>query len=223
MYLNFFLFQLYPYIALTVFIVASWIRYDRDQYSWNARSSQILSDRWFVLGNNLFHWSVVLILCSHFVGLLTPEVLYKSFISPAHKQFMAMVVGGILGVLCFIGLTILVFRRLFNARVRATSRTSDIVILLAVYIQLILGLATIPFSAQHLDGVEMEALANWVQHLAILDSNSYLYLNQVSLIFKIHVLWGMTLFVLFPFTRLVHVISVPLKYMTRTGYQIVRK
>jgi nitrate reductase gamma subunit len=221
--LNFFLFQLYPYIALTVFIVASWIRYDRDQYSWNARSSQILSDRWFVLGNNLFHWSVVLILCSHFVGLLTPEVLYKSFISPAHKQFMAMVVGGILGVLCFIGLTILVFRRLFNARVRATSRTSDIVILLAVYIQLILGLATIPFSAQHLDGVEMEALANWVQHLAILDSNSYLYLNQVSLIFKIHVLWGMTLFVLFPFTRLVHVISVPLKYMTRTGYQIVRK
>lgn len=223
MYFNFFLFQLYPYIALTVFIVATWIRYDRDQYSWNARSSQILSDRWFILGNNLFHWSVILILCSHFVGLLTPETLYKSIISPAHKQLMAMIVGGALGVLCFIGMTILVLRRLFNSRVRATSRTSDIVILLAVYVQLILGLATIPFSAQHLDGVEMEALANWVQHLAILDSNSFLYLNKVGLVFKIHVLWGMTLFVLFPFTRLVHVVSVPLKYMTRTGYQIVRK
>ena len=223
MYFNFFLFQLYPYIALTVFIVATWIRYDRDQYSWNARSSPILSDRWFILGNNLFHWSVILILCSHFVGLLTPETLYKSIISPAHKQLMAMIVGGALGVLCFIGMTILVLRRLFNSRVRATSRTSDIVILLAVYVQLILGLATIPFSAQHLDGVEMEALANWVQHLAILDSNSFLYLNKVGLVFKIHVLCGMTLFVLFPFTRLVHVVSVPLKYMTRTGYQIVRK
>ncbi len=223
MYFNFFLFQLYPYIALTVFIVATWIRYDRDQYSWNARSSQILSDRWFILGNNLFHWSVILILSAHFVGLLTPETLYKSIISPAHKQLMAMIVGGALGVLCFIGMTILVLRRLFNSRVRATSRTSDIVILLAVYVQLILGLATIPFSAQHLDGVEMEALANWVQHLAILDSNSFLYLNKVGLVFKIHVLCGMTLFVLFPFTRLVHVVSVPLKYMTRTGYQIVRK
>lgn len=223
MYFNFFLFQLYPYIALTVFIVATWIRYDRDQYSWNARSSQILSDRWFILGNNLFHWSVILILSAHFVGLLTPETLYKSIISPAHKQLMAMIVGGALGVLCFIGMTILVLRRLFNSRVRATSRTSDIVILLAVYVQLIFGLATIPFSAQHLDGVEMEALANWVQHLAILDSNSFLYLNKVGLVFKIHVLCGMTLFVLFPFTRLVHVVSVPLKYMTRTGYQIVRK
>lgn len=223
MYLDFFLFQLYPYIALTTFIVASWIRYDRDQYSWNARSSQLLNDKWFILGNNLFHWSVVLILCSHFVGLLTPEVLYKSFISPAHKQLMAMIVGGGLGILCFIGMTILVIRRLFNARVRATSKTSDIVILLAVYIQLIFGLATIPFSARHLDGHEMEALANWVQHLAILDKDAYLYLSGVGVIFKIHVLWGMTLFVLFPFTRLVHVLSLPLKYMTRTGYQIVRK
>lgn len=122
MYFNFFLFQLYPYIALTVFIVATWIRYDRDQYSWNARSSQILSDRWFILGNNLFHWSVILILSAHFVGLLTPETLYKSIISPAHKQLMAMIVGGALGVLCFIGMTILVLRRLFNSRVRATSR-----------------------------------------------------------------------------------------------------
>lgn len=223
MNLDFILFQVYPYVAFTIFIVATWVRYDREQYSWSARSSQILSDKWFVLGNNLFHWSVIMLLSAHFVGLLTPEALYKSIISPHHKQILAMTAGGILGTICWVGMTILVLRRLFNPRVRANSRPSDIMILLLLYVQLMLGLSTIHVSAKHLDGVDMEALANWAQHIVTFRTDAYLYLQNINIIFKIHLVVGMTLFVLFPFTRLVHIVSVPVKYLTRTGYQIVRK
>ena len=223
MNLDFIFFQVYPYVAFTIFVVATWIRYDREQYSWNARSSQILSDKWFVLGNNLFHWCIIMLLSAHFVGLLTPEVLYKSVISAHHKQILAMTAGGILGTICWVGMTMLVLRRLFNPRVRANSRPSDIMILLVLYLQLMLGLSTIHVSAKHLDGVDMEALANWVQHIVTFRTDAYLYLQNINIIFKIHLFVGMTLFVLFPFTRLVHIVIRPLQYLIRTGYQIVRK
>jgi nitrate reductase gamma subunit len=199
------------------------LRYDRDQYSWKADSSQLLSKKGMRVGSNLFHIGIIFLFFGHFVGLLTPEWVYHPFMSAGSKQVMAMTAGGIFGTLCLIGLVMLLHRRLTNPRIRATSHSADIMILVVLLVQLILGLITIPYSAQHLDGSSMIALANWAQHIVTFRSGAAAYIVNEAWVFKLHLLLGMVIFVLFPFTRLVHIWSVPVQYLTRSNYQIVRK
>ena len=217
-----FLFGIYPYIALAVMVTGTIIRYDRDQYTWKADSSQLLRNKGMRMGSNLFHIGIILLFFGHLVGLLTPEPLYHWLMSAATKQKLAMVAGGVFGIICFIGMTMLIRRRLSDPRIRATSRPMDIAVLLILYVQLILGLLTIPFSAQHADGSSMVALANWAQHIVTFRGGAADFVADEAIVFKLHLFLGMTIFLLFPFTRLVHILSVPVKYLFRSGYQIVR-
>ncbi len=221
--MNEFLFGIYPYIAITVFLLGSIFRYDRDQYTWKASSSQMLSSKGMRLGSNLFHVGIILLFFGHLVGLLMPESIYHIFMSAATKQMMAMVAGGIFGTICFVGMVILIHRRLTNPRVKATTKFSDLFILLLLFVQLILGLLTIPASAQHPDGSSMIALANWAQHIVTFRSGAADFIVHEAMIFKLHIFLGLTMFLVFPFTRLVHVWSAPAKYLFRKGYQVVRK
>jgi nitrate reductase gamma subunit len=198
-------------------------RYDRDQYTWKADSSQLLRAKGMRVGSNLFHVGIILLFFGHLVGLLMPESVYHLVMSAQTKQLMAMVAGGIFGSICFVGLTILIRRRLFDPRIRATSKPTDIAVLLILYVQLILGLITIPYSAQHLDGSSMVALGNWAQHIVTFRSGAADFVLAEAWVFKVHLFLGLTIFLLFPFTRLVHMLSAPLKYLTRKGYQVVRK
>ncbi|MDO8699096.1 MAG: respiratory nitrate reductase subunit gamma, partial [Rhodoferax sp.] len=109
-----FLFGLYPYIALTVFLLGSLIRFDRDQYTWKSDSSQLLKQGQLRWGSNLFHVGVLFLFFGHFFGMLTPHFVYESVISAGTKQIMAMVSGGIAGLLGFIGVSLLLQRRLFE-------------------------------------------------------------------------------------------------------------
>ena len=118
---------------------------------------------------------------------------------------------------------LLIRRRMLDARIKATSQATDLPILLILFVQLVLGLLTIPFSAQHLDGSSMLALASWAQHLVTFQGDAASFVIGEAFIFKIHLVLGLTIFLVFPFTRLVHVWSVPIQYLTRSGYQIVRK
>ena len=222
-WLDHFLFGLYPYICLAVFFIGSWIRFDRDQYTGKSDSSQLLrrgSLRW---GSNLFHIGVLFLFFGHSVGMLTPHFMYEAFISAGDKQLMAIVSGGIAGLLAFIGVSLLLHRRLTDARIRATSKTSDILLLWLLWVQLALGLATLPLSAQHLDGSVMMQLAGWAQAIVTFQSNAVGLLDGVSWVFKLHMALGMTVFLIFPFTRLVHVWSGfgTLAYIARP-YQLVR-
>lgn len=225
-YLNHLLFGAYPYVALGVMIIGSIMRYDRDQYTWKTSSSQLLDDAGLRIGNNLFHVGILLIFVGHLVGLLTPTPVYTLFISVETKQLLAMVAGGIFGLVCFAGMVILIQRRLFNPRIRATSTTMDIVVLLVIFAQLCLGLLTIPVSAGHMDGSSMLNLSHWAQAIVTFQPGAAEYVKDEHIIFKLHILLGLTFFLLFPFSRLVHVFSgvvLPFKYLWRTGYQIVRK
>ncbi len=224
--LNQFLFGTYPYICLTVFVLGSALRYDRDQYTWKADSSQLLRKKGMRIGNNLFHIGIILLFFGHLIGLLTPHAIYAHLLTSSTKQLLAMVAGGIFGSICFIGMTMLLYRRLFDPRIRATSKPSDIMLLLVLYAQLILGLLTIYFSAQHMDGTSMIALANWAQHIVIFRAGAAEFVAEEALVFKLHLVLGSTIFLIFPFTRMVHVFSgvtAPIKYLSRSGYQIVRK
>ena len=222
-FINQFLFGIYPYIAITIMVVGSVFRYDRDQYTWKADSSQLLRAKGMRVGSNLFHIGIILLFFGHLVGLLMPESIYHLVMSAQTKQLMAMIAGGMFGSIFFVGLTILIRRRLFDPRIRATSKPTDIAVLLILYVQLILGLITIPYSAQHLDGSSMVALGNWAQHIVTFRSGAADFVLAEAWVFKVHLFLGLTIFLLFPFTRLVHMLSAPLKYLTRKGYQIVRK
>jgi nitrate reductase gamma subunit len=225
---NLLLFGVYPYIALAICIIGSWARFDLSQYTWKAGSSQIFNrtaaeQRYMRIASNLFHVGVLFVLAGHFVGLLLPESLYHYVISTPHKQLLAMVSGGFFGVLCLIGLLMLLKRRLTDARVRASSSTSDILVLVVLLVQLLLGLGSIFASAQHMDGSVMVMLANWAQYIVTLQPQlAAESIAPVALIYKLHVFLGLTLFVLFPFTRLVHIVSAPVWYLGRR-YQIVRQ
>ncbi|MCL1125091.1 respiratory nitrate reductase subunit gamma [Shewanella surugensis] len=223
-YLNTLLFGVYPYIAFTVFLVGSGLRYDMGQYTWKTGSSQMLDSKGIKKGSLAFHIGIIAVLAGHFVGLLTPHQVWDVLgISGPTKQLIAMGAGGFFGLICLYGIVILLKRRLNNPRVRATSSRMDIVILLLIFIQLVLGLISILFSFAHLDGVDMYKMMGWAQNIVTFDAaEAAASLSSVGFIYKLHILLGMTLFVLFPFSRLVHVWSVPVGYMTRQ-YQIVRK
>lgn len=222
--LNQLLFAVVPYIALTIFFVGSLVRYDRDQYTWKADSSQLLESKQLRKGSIPFHIGILAIFLGHFVGLLTPsEVWHVLGISAPTKQLFAMAAGGFFGLICFYGMCILIKRRLTNPRIRATSSTMDIGILLLLFLQLVVGLVSIVVSAGHLDGEEMLKLMNWAQNILTFNpTTAAASIASVHWIYKLHILLGMAIFVFFPFSRLVHIWSVPVKYLTR-NYQVVRK
>lgn len=222
-WLETFLFAYYPYICLVVFLLGSLIRFDRDQYTWKSDSSQLLrrgSLRW---GSNLFHVGVLFLLFGHTFGMLTPHALYSPFIEAGPKQLMAIITGGLAGTMVFVGLSLLLHRRLADDRIRSTSRPSDIIILVLLWLQVVLGMATIPLSLNHLDGSTMLKLADWAQRIATFRPIPTDLLVDTSWVFKAHMFLGMSLFLVFPFTRLVHVWSGfgTLAYIVRP-YQMVR-
>ena len=221
--MNQILFGLYPYVAIAVFLVGSLIRFDREQYTWRSGSSQLLRRRLLVVGSNCFHIGVLAILAGHFVGLLVPHVVFTGLgISPGTHQLVAMTAGGVFGIVCFVGISLLLYRRLTDPRIRATSSAMDIAVLLLLFAQLILGLSSIFVSAHHLDGGEMLKLSAWAQHLVTLRGDAASLIADVHPIFKLHVLLGLTIVLLFPFSRLVHIWSAPIGYVARP-YQIVRR
>ena len=220
-FLNTFFFDIYPYIAGAVFIIGSWLRYDYGQYTWRAGSSQMLDKKGMRLASNLFHVGILGIFFGHFVGMLTPHWMYEPFITVAQKQMLAMVAGGTCGVMTLIGGGLLLKRRLTNPRVRATSSAGDILIITLLVIQVILGLGTIPFSAQHTDGSEMMKLVGWAQSVVTFQGGASEHLEGVAFIYRMPLVLGMPLFLIFPFCRLVHIWSAPVEYITRR-YQLVR-
>lgn len=221
--LNQILFGIYPYIALSVLAVGSIIRFDREQYSWRSGSSQLLRRRQLIAGSVMFHVGVLTIFAGHFVGLLTPIWVFDALGVPhGAKQILAMAAGGIAGLLCLAGGMLLLHRRLFDPRIRKTSSFSDIAILVLLMLQLSLGLATIPVSAQHLDGHEMVKFMNWAQGVFTFRPGIAGLVADVHPIFKVHLVLGMTILLFFPFTRLVHMLSAPIWYLGRSGWQIVR-
>ena len=170
----------------------------------------------------MFHIGILFLLVGHTVGLLTPHWVYAPFITPAQKQLVAVTAGGIAGAVCFIGLTLLLYRRIFDERIRLTSHRTDLAILIILWVQLTIGLITLPYSLGHRDGSVMMILSTWAQNIVTFQPNADA-LVAIDWPFKVHMVMGMTIFLLFPFSRLVHVWSglASVFYLMRP-YQVVR-
>ena len=217
-----FLFVVYPYVCLAVFLMGSLARFDRDQYTWKSDSSQLLRTRGMNWASNLFHAGILFLFVGHTVGMLTPHFFYELFISAAAKQMLAIVAGGVAGTVCFIGLSMLIWRRMTDPRIRLTSHRTDLAILWILWVQLSLGLVTLPFSLSHADGSVMLVLADWAQRIVTFNPDAS-GLVALAWPYKVHMVLGMTIFLLFPFSRLVHVWSglASVFYVFRP-YQVVR-
>ncbi|KAF3981215.1 MAG: respiratory nitrate reductase subunit gamma [Methylococcales symbiont of Hymedesmia sp. n. MRB-2018] len=219
-----FLFGVYPYIALTTFLLGSLIRFDREQYTWKADSSQLFETELLQKGSILFHIGIIALFFGHLAGLITPHQWFLDWgISDMMHQTIAICLGAAFGSICMMGGVILWKRRMYNPRVRANSRFMDIFILDWILVTLGIGLLTIPVSIYHAvngDASIMINLSEWAQAILALNPSPH-FLDEVDFIYKAHLFFGMSVFLLFPFTRLVHVWSMPLAYMFRP-YQIVR-
>ncbi|WP_454725652.1 MULTISPECIES: respiratory nitrate reductase subunit gamma [Cupriavidus] len=222
--LNQFLYGIYPYIALVVFLFGSLARFEREQYGWKSDSSQLLYRGNLRIGSILFHVGIIGLFFGHLVGLLTPVAVWDALgVSHGFKQGVAMAAGGVMGTMCLSGLLILLHRRFTNARVSAVTRTGDKVLLLWLLATLLLGLSTIFESSRHMDGHMMVLLMTWAQHIVTLRGDAAGYVADAPLLFKAHLFMGISLFAIFPFTRLVHVWSGfgSVTYLSR-AWQLVR-
>jgi nitrate reductase gamma subunit len=218
------IFGVYPYIALATFVLGSWIRFDNEQYTWKSDSSQLLSKQYMRFASNVFHIGILGIFFGHLVGLLTPHSVFLALgISDAAHQGIAIFAGGVFGLMVILGGSILWLRRLFNPRVRAASRWMDINILGWLVLTACVGFATIFWSMGHAgqkDFTVMLRLAEYVQSIVILQPNPE-PLRNIDTVYKLHIFFGLSVFLFFPFTRLVHIWSAPVGYLFR-AYQVVR-
>jgi len=222
-YFNYFCFQILPYIALATIILGSILRFDRDPYSWRSKSSQLLRRKQLIIGSVMFHVGILIVLLGHLAGLFTPLIILEFLgISLSFKQWVAVVVGGVAGTVSWIGLSMLIHRRLFDERIRKTSSLADIGIVILLWLQLTIGMATIPFTLDHMDGSVMKLFMQWAQHIVTFRGDAWEFIKDVHPIYKAHINLGFFIFILFPFTRLVHMFSAPVGYVVRP-YQIVRK
>ncbi len=222
-YVNTLLFGVYPYICFAVLLIGSLIRFDREPYTWKSDSSQTLRQGQLRLGSNLFHYGVIVVILGHFAGFLAPEWMVAWALSPVGHQLVAMVAGGIAGSVAIIGLTILIARRLSDPRIRLNSRKWDIAVVFLLWLQLALGLLTVPLSAFHMDGILFETLTSYVKGIVTFNGDAASLMAGVPLVYKLHILLGFTIFLISPFTRMIHIWSGVgvLAYLFRP-YQIVR-
>jgi len=223
--MDLFLFGILPYVAVAVAVVGSAWRIQSAPLTWRTGSSQLLESRWLRVGSILFHFGMVNLLLGHVFGLLTPHHVYEAFgLTTPLKQRIEIVMGFIMAPAVFAGGAILIWRRLVDERVKASSSWGDIPLLAALLAEVALGALTIPQSMQHLDGSMMLVLTGYVQGLVILDTSAWRALVDVPWIYKAHMAVGFLFILVLPFTKLVHVLSglLVVRYLLRP-WQVVRK
>ena len=222
-YLHQFICGIYPYIALAIFLFGSLARFEREQYTWRVIPRRCCMRAIYESAIFCFtsaDWPVLWP-----SGWLADTGIRLGYVGCfAHlKQMIAMVMGGIFGTLCMLGLLILLHRRLTNPRIAAVTKTGDKVLPLWIFVTLGLGLSTIFESANHTDDHMMVLLMTWAQHIVTFRGDAAEFVVAAPMLFKLHLFMGLSLFVIFPFTRLVHVWSgfASVGYISR-AWQLVR-
>jgi nitrate reductase gamma subunit len=212
-YINVLLFVYLPYLAVGFFVCGLAYRVVVNNSSVQALSTQFLSnDRILKIGSNLFHYSIILVFLGHIFGMLTPEWAYDWLISNEQKRDIAVVMGGITGCGALIGITMLAARRFCNRRVLTNSSFADMFIVLLVWVQIVLGLMgtciTIKSPLQDYMNIDY-----WLQNLCTFVPDPQQYLSATSIIHELHIINGFFIILIFPFTKLMHMVAIPLRYL----------
>ena len=212
---DFLLWVVLPYVCVTVFVVGHVWRYRRDQYGWTARSTQLFEQRLLRVGSLLFHFGILFVIGGHVLGILIPRS-WTDGVGISHEVYhwISVVMGGAAGVAVSVGFAILVARRLSVARVRAATLRSDLVLYPVLALTIAFGmLATVWGNAA--DRYEYrETVSPWFRGIFLLQPQESL-MTSAPFVFQAHAVTAFLLFAVWPFTRLVHVWSVPIAYVGR--------
>jgi nitrate reductase gamma subunit len=215
-FINLLFWVIYPYVAITVFVVGLVLRFDKDPYGWTSKSSQILERRMLMVGSMLFHWSFIFVFIGHIMGLVIPPSFYLSLgISFSSYHEIAFYGGAVAGVLSVAGLVILLIRRLAVPRVRAIAGIDDYVTLGVLLVVMSSGLLnTLGFSLFVGPYDYRYTLGAWIRSILTLNPNLTI-MATTPYTYQLHALLGLLFFAVLPFTRLVHIFSLPLPYLWR--------
>lgn len=205
------LFAVYPYLVIAIFFGGHGYRYMTDLYHWNAASSELLDKKTFWYGITLFHWGIIFTFLGHFFGLLTPQsLLDRVGISAAFHETVSIYTGMLFGTLALTGLVLLLGRRVGVRRIAVTTSASDIVVVVFLLVVVALGTYNTYFKRFDVVGV----IAPWIQSIVTLRPRPELMV-PVPFSYKVHILLALALLAYSPFTRLVHIWSVPVQYLVR--------
>lgn len=221
--LNQFLWVIYPYLCVAIFVLGHIARYRYDQFSWTAKSSEFIEKKQLKWGSLLFHLGIIPVAAGHFVGLVIPASWLEGMGVNNHIYHIgAVYIGSIFGFMVLIGMILLTFRRVSIKNIRRLSSASDMVVNFFLFVIIFMGLySTLVTNAITPEFDYRQTISIWFRHLFTFNPNASLMTN-VPWSFKLHIFLGFSIFALWPFTRLVHVWSVPLSYVNRS-YIIYRK
>jgi len=204
-------FVIYPYVVITTFVLGHSYRYATDRFGWNTRSTEILDRGGLRIGITLFHWGILATLFGHAGGLLIPQRVYDSFgVDARIHTLLAVVVGILVGILAFVGVSLLLKRRLSQERVKAITGWNQIVTLILLTLAIGTGLYNVFFGGHNV----LISVAPWIRSIVILRPEPSL-LVPVPLSYKIHIVFALSILGFSPFTRLIHIWSVPVAYLVR--------
>lgn len=206
------LFVAFPYIAVILAVVVSVYRYATDRFSYSSLSSQFLENRRLFWGSVLWHYSIVTILTIHVIAFLFPGFWGALTANPT-RLYIIEVVGLAMAALAIGGLALLIFRRATVTRVRSVTTLSDWVLILALFVQVILGFWVAFFYRWGSDWF-LHTAGPWLTSLLIFQPRIE-YVSALPAVVKWHLLWGFVIIALFPFTRLVHAVTYPITYLWR--------
>jgi len=214
-------FGVYPYLAFLVLLAGSYRALRRDLEAWRSGKAEPCHISKAHPASKFFHLAMIGLLFGHVAGLLVPFRFFEAAgFSPYGKQLVAAVTGGGFGLISLAGLVYYLRRRLTDPEKRATGSRMDLLVLLILAFELLLGLATVPLSIAGADGLQMLAVARWAQGIVTFQGGAEL-LEGVHWLIKLHVFFGISLFLVVPFSHLTHMWSVPLRMILYPG-QIIR-
>lgn len=211
------LFGVFPYVAVALMVGVGIYRYCVDRYSWSSQSSQFLESRVLFWGSVPWHYAILIILLAHFLAFLIPSGWAVVLGNPL-RLYILEVTGLALGISTLIAVTLLIVRRSLNARVSAVTSVVDWLVLAALLLQVATGVY-IAFTLRWGSVWYLHTASPWLWSLLKLDPQVH-YLAALPTVVKLHAFNAFFIVALFPFSRLVHVVSVPLTYLARP-YQVV--
>ncbi len=215
--LEFFFFVIFPYLAAVVAVVGLLWRYLTNQFSFSSISSQFLENRQLFWGSGPWHFGIIFILIGHLIGVFFPAGI-KAFNSVPVRLYILEGTALALGLLLAWGLSVLIWRRISNPRVRKMTSTMDVALIVVLAIQVVSGIA-VALSLRWGSSWFVQTASPYLRSLATLSPNLD-YIAPLSLLVKIHAANSMVLLALWPFTRMVHMLSIPVAYFWRP-YQVV--
>ena len=220
-YINNLLFTYFPHIALAIFFFGLVTRLILINRTVQAESTQFLADKKVKLGSNLFHVGIIFVFFGH-LTLFIPEWLYHMVMTTETKRIIALSMGSFFGLMAVVGMTILIFRRSTDPRIKENSSFQDYFIIILLLVEAIVGLTAVAETATA-PIEKYAALSHWAQAVITFQPDAGVILANHPIQFKIHIVTGLFIFMIFPYTKLMHMLVYPFVYVFRSGYQLVRK